>query len=149
MARSAAPLPAHALYLQIKHRFHSRRTEWTAAIQSVIWGVVLLAPGDAFASSPAFAIFREIINENVMGWAMVIVGVVRLVGLFINGARKEITPWIRVATAAVGCGVFTFISLSFAASGVWSTWLAAWPVVAVTELFNIHGAMRDARVANG
>lgn len=138
-----------SLYLQLRHRFHSRRTEWTAAFQSVIWGLVLLGPTDTFAGSAAFAVFREHIDENLLGWAMLTFGVARLGGLFINGARKQITPWIRVATAVIGCGVFTFISLSFAASGVWSTWLAAWPVLAFTELLNIHSAMRDARVANG
>lgn len=140
--------PRHALYLQLRHRFHSRRTEWTAAIQSVIFGLVLLGPGDAF-NGAAFGALRDHIGEATLGWLMVAIGLVRLAGLFINGARKQVTPWIRVTTAILGCGAFTFISLSFAASGVWSVWIAAWPVVAVTELFNIYGAMRDARVANG
>ncbi|MDR3473309.1 MAG: hypothetical protein P4M09_16745 [Devosia sp.] len=137
-----------SLYVRISHRFHSRRTEWTAGVQSVIWGLVLLAPGNVF-DFPAFIIFRGLIDERLMGWGMVGLGVLRLIGLIVNGARKEVTPWIRVGTAFLGCGVFTSISMGLAASGVWSTWLAAWPVLAVTELFNIHGAMRDAKVSNG
>jgi hypothetical protein len=141
--------PRQGIYLQLRHRFHSRRTEWTAAAQSVIWGIVLLGPSDTFASSPAFATFRSFIAEDALGWIMLSLGLIRLIGLIINGSRKKVTPWIRVTTAFMGCGAFTFISLTFAMSGVWSTWLAAWPVLAITELFNVYGAMRDARVANG
>jgi hypothetical protein len=147
MTPTQAPFQPHALRLKLRGGFHSRRTEWTAGAQSLIWGLVLLAPGDVFNSSPAFAFLRNHISEDVMGWIMIAVGIIRFIGLRINGSRKKITPWIRVAMALVGCGVFTLISLSFEATGVWSTWLAAWPVLAVTELFNVYAAISEARQA--
>jgi uncharacterized membrane protein HdeD (DUF308 family) len=133
-------------FLRIQHRFASRRGEWMAAAQSVIWGVVMLAPGDMFSTSPAFRIMAGYISEDTLGWIMLVVGILRIVGLVINGSRKDVTPWIRVTSALLGCGTFTFISLAFAASGYFGVWVAAWPFVAFTELFNIHSALRDARV---
>ena len=131
--------------LSIQHRYSSRKNEWKAAAQSIVWGAVLIAPGDAFATSPAFAIMGRYVTEGVMGWTMLLIGIARIIGLVINGSRKDVTPWIRVLSAIVGCGAFTFISLAFAATGYFNVWLAAWPFASFTELENIHGALRDAR----
>lgn len=135
--------------LTLGEHFGPRRAEWVAAAQSMVWGFVLLGPSDTFSSSPAFALFRQYISEDVFGWLMMTVGIVRMISLVINGRRKKTTSWMRFAAAFVGCGIFMFISLAFAASGVWSTWLAAWPFVALNEFFNIDAAVRDARVAHG
>jgi uncharacterized membrane protein HdeD (DUF308 family) len=135
-------------FLRIQHRFASRRGEWTAAGQSIVWGLVLLAQGDVFSTSTAFRIMAEYVTEDTLGWVMLAVGILRIIGLVINGSRKDVTPWIRVTSALLGCGAFTFISLAFAASGYFSVWLAAWPFAAFGELFNIHSALRDARVHN-
>lgn len=48
----------------------------------------------------------------------VCVGLLRLVGLVINGGRKNVTPWIR---ACVGFLIFGGINYCFASSGVIST----------------------------
>lgn len=140
-----APIPIFRL--RIAHAFRQRRTEWVAAVQCTLWGVVLLAPVDTFDGA-AFVVFRRIMPEEVWGALLLFVGAVRLAGLIINGARKRITPWMRLAGAFVGCGVFTMISLCFASSGVISVWIAAWPVLAVVELMNISDTARDARLAH-
>lgn len=142
-----APALVPVFRLRIAHAFRQRRMEWVAAIQCALWGVVLLAPVDTFDGA-AFAVFRNIMAEELWGVLLLLAGAVRLVGLIINGARKRITPWMRLAGAFVGCGIFTMISLCFASSGVISTWIAAWPVLAVVELMNISDTARDARLAH-
>jgi hypothetical protein len=69
---------------------------------------------------------------------MFIVGVLRIVGLIINGARKKVTPQIRQISAGVGCVIWAGITYGFTSSDVVSTWLAIYPLFAVGELVNIH-----------
>lgn len=143
------PRPVPTFTVQIAHKFHQRRTEWVAGFQCLLWGMVLLFPGSVYASSQSFSVLAQLIPEEVFGWLMVVVGGGRIIGLIINGARGKITPWVRLVSAFLGCGMFTAISLGFASSGVVSVWIAAWPVLAIVELMNMHDAARDARIANG
>lgn len=77
-------------------------------------------------------------------------GILRLVGLIVNGARKEVTPQIRQISAGVGCVIWVGISYGFASSDVVSTWLAIYPLFALGELVNIHRAAHDeGEIRNG
>ena len=78
-----------------------------------------------------------------MGVGMLLVGIARLIGLIVNGARKHVTPRIRQVSAGVGCLIWVGLSYGFASSDVLSTWFAIYPLFAVNELFNILRAARD------
>lgn len=131
------------LWIRIQHRFGPRMMEWFYAGHMVLAGYVLLLPADTFAQ-PAFSAFRTFVpSENIMGWFMLVVGCLRLVGLVVNGAKKDVTPQIRQFSAAIGCLVWSGISYGFASSDVVSLWLAIYPLFAVGELVNIHRAARD------
>ena len=136
------------MLVRISHAFRQRRSEWVAAVQCVIFGFVLLAPVETFAGA-SFVVFHGIMPETYWGGLIAVVGIVRLAGLIINGARRRITPWMRLGGAILGCGIFTMVSVCFALSGVLSVWLAAWPVLAVVEMMNIQDTARDARQAHG
>lgn len=135
------------LLVRLTPHLRMRRTEWIASAQCIIWGLVLLAPIDTFAG-PAFAFFR-FMPELVWGYIMLTIGLVRLAGLVINGARHTVTPWMRLGSAIVSCGIFTAVSLCFLAGGTLGVWIAAWPVAALTELFNISDTAYDARRSRG
>jgi hypothetical protein len=139
--RGASPGPG--LWLRIRHRFGPRLTEWVVAVQATLWGVVLLLPADTFTSSSWSFFVEHNITEGKLGTLMLFFGMLRLAGLVINGALRKVTPVIRVASASVGFFVWTGISYSFAQSGVISTWIAIYPVIAVVELVNIARAARD------
>jgi hypothetical protein len=81
--------------------------------------------------------------QDTLGWIMIFLGVLRIGGLIVNGARKDVTPHIRQASAGLGCIIWFFITYGFASSNVVSTWLAIYPLFAVGELVNIHRAARD------
>jgi hypothetical protein len=131
------------------HKFRLRRSEWVAGAVCFICGFALLLPGDIFSNSNAYAFIRTVISEEMAGAAMLFAGALRLVGLVINGARRRVTPWMRLFGALLGAGIFTALSLGFAASGVLGLWLGTWPVYAVVEYFNIYDTSRDARQAHG
>ena len=85
-----------------------------------------------------------------MGWLMLVIGCLRIIGLVVNGARRNVTPQIRQFSAGIGCLIWSGISYGFASSDVVSTWLAIYPLFAVGELVNIHRAAHDqGEIRNG
>ena len=132
------------IYVRIKTRFGMRLSEWMIAIQTLFYGLVLLLPYDTFGSSPVYSYARHIVSENVLGGIMLFFGVLRLVGLFVNGVRQDVTPWIRVVSAGVGFVVYTFLAWSFMLSGIPSGWLAFCVPIAVVEVVNVYRAAHDA-----
>jgi hypothetical protein len=118
-------------------------TEWMLALITALWGVVILCTGNQF-EQPAFAYFRSIFGqEEYLGSLMTLLGVLRIVGLIVNGARKNVTPHIRMVSAGIGCLIFAVISYCFLHSGIVSTWLAIYPPFMVVELANVYRAARD------
>ncbi|MBZ5757969.1 hypothetical protein LAV84_04950 [Rhizobium sp. VS19-DR104.2] len=131
------------MWISIQHRFGPRMMEWFMAGHMILFGYVMLLPSETF-NQPAFHSFRDLVpSENFMGWGMLLVGCLRIVGLVINGARKTVTPQIRQVSAAIGCIIWSGISYGFASSDVVSTWIAIYPLFAIGELVNINRAARD------
>ena len=139
----------HAVVLHYGYKFRLRRSEWIAGAVCFICGFALLMPTDIFANGNTYAFIRSIVSEEVAGTIMLFAGALRLAGLIINGARRRVTPWMRLLGALLGAGIFTALTLGFAASGVLGLWLGTWPVYAVVEYFNIYDTTRDARQAHG
>jgi hypothetical protein len=136
------------VWIRIQHRFGARMTEWILALITFLWGAVLLLPSVTF-EQPAWAGFRIIFgNEELLGTLMVVLGIMRIGGLIVNGARKTVTPWIRVASATFGFMIFVGITAGYGLSGVVSTWLAVYPVFALVEILNMYRASRDAGEGN-
>lgn len=113
------------------------------AFHTTLFGVVLIISPDLF-SQPAWAGFAGMgISEATLGWIMLTLGVGRVGGLIVNGARKHVTPLIRQVSAGIGCLIWFGIVYGFATSGVVSTWLAIYPLFGIGELVNIHRAAHD------
>jgi hypothetical protein len=138
------------IWIRIQHRFGPRMMEWFMAGHMMLFGMVLLMPTQTF-NQPAWRAFRVIFpSEDILGWTMFWVGVLRIVGLIVNGARKNVTPQIRQVSAAIGCFIWAAITFGFYFSDVVSTWLAIYPLFAFGELVNIHRAAHDeGEIRNG
>lgn len=138
------------MWVRIQHRFGPRMMEWFMAGHMILFGCILLLPTQTF-NQPAFMAFTQLVpSEDFLGWVMLMIGCLRIIGLVINGARQKVTPQIRQFSAGVGCMIWTGICYGFASSDVVSTWLAIYPLFAVGELVNIHRASRDqGEIRNG
>lgn len=130
------------IWIRVKHRFGPRMMEWFMAGHLIMFGSVLLLPSETF-NQPAFQAFRNFVTEDFLGWAMLLIGCLRIIGLVINGARKNVTPQIRQFSAGVGCLIWSIICYGFASSDIVSTWIAIYPLFAIGELVNINRAARD------
>ena len=130
--------------------FGIRFPEWIGSLQAILVGVGLLHPYEGFANNPkAFHLLASVADENIWGIVILLVGVARFASLVVNGHRKKITTWSRVAAAVISCGIWTAFSVGLFATGVVSTWWGAWPIAALVEFVNIYRATHDARVAYG
>lgn len=137
------PYSGPGIWIRVKHRFGPRMPEWFMAGHMTMFGYVLLLPSETF-NQPAFASFRQIVpSESFLGWLMLVVGCLRIIGLMVNGARKTVTPQIRVYSAAVGCMIWSGIVYGFASSDVVSTWISIYPLFALGEVINIYRAAHD------
>ena len=113
------------------------------SVHMIGMGYVLLLPPIQF-DQPAWSFFRLVFqDEDLLGWILVALGVLRFGGLIVNGARKDITPMIRQVSAGIGCMIWAGMSYCYAQSGIVGLWLAIFPVFALGELVNIHRAAHD------
>lgn len=131
-----------SVYVRVKARFGLRVAEWMLATITLTWGLSVLLPG--VYEGRNFAYIHDLLPGNLLGGVMAFFGALRLVGLFVNGARQDVTPWLRVAGAAVGFLAFALISFSFALAGTLGVWVALYPTFAVFEVVNIVRAAHDA-----
>lgn len=140
---------AGGIALRVAHRFQQRFVEWLAAVQIMLAGVVLLHEGDTFAFSDISNTFSKYATEDQWGLFLFGVGAIRLLGLIVNGARQDITPWIRAIGAVIG--FFTFGFFNFACFSAW--WATATPSLGlaiygpsmVAEIASFYYSLRDAK----
>lgn len=138
-----SPHAGPGLWISIRHRFGPRMMEWFMSFHTTMFGIVLLLSPELF-EQPAWTGFQGIFHDEArLGWLMVLLGLARIGGLIVNGARKHVTPLIRQVSAGVGCLIWFGIVYGFASSGVVSTWLAVYPLFGIGELVNIHRAAHD------
>lgn len=145
---AAAPAGGGGVWIRIQHRFGPRLPEWMLAAMAAGWGLIMLLPADTFAQ-PSYAGFRQVFGSEVtLGAAMLLVGIACIVGLIINGARKQVTPWIRCVSAGFRFVIWIGIFSAHALAGVIGVWAIFYPVFAAVELINIYRAAHDAGESN-
>jgi hypothetical protein len=132
---------------------NGRIAEWLTASIMLIFAATLASPGDVTAEGTAFSFFALFgVSEMVLGCSMGVVGIMRMVALYINGSWRR-TPWIRMAGAMLGTALFAFLSVSFSwpfFSGLRATFPPMPGIFAVLAIFDIIAAYRagyDARRA--
>lgn len=149
MVDHSLPQGYPALWVRVQHRFGPRQMEWFMALIMFGWGAVLLLPIESMESN-AWIFFKAVFPEFFWGSLFFLIGLFRLVGLVINGSRREITPWIRVVSAGVGFIVWVGVLTGFAFSGVAiSIWTINYSVFSIAEIVNIIRAGRDVGEIDG
>lgn len=126
-----------------------RTVEWFSSLVMVSWGMTLSLPGDLL-SQPGFIAFNRFgLTEAFWSVAFTLVGVSRLVALYING-RWPRSPHIRMVGGLFGALSWGQVSfLLYQASSINNTPIttgcAVYALLAAFELFSINRAAFDAR----
>jgi hypothetical protein len=129
---------------RLTHTFPGRSNEWFCATFMFLWGIVLLQPAATLAESPGLYPLLRITTEANWTALCLIIGLLRLVILFINGSWRASPKW-RAAFAFFGCFFWFQVSLGVATSGIVSTALACYPLVFLMDVYSTFRAGLDAR----
>lgn len=133
-----------SLYASVAHRFRLRLAEWHLAIAMFLAGLVLLLPGETFALDP-YIVLRGLAAEDTWGWAMVGVGLVRMMVLGINGSLPRGSPHLRALFSGISAVMWTVLFTGYLSSHVMSLMIAVTGAAIVTEFVNIIRAAGRAK----
>jgi len=132
----------------LKQHFPARISEWFNGAILSCWGSYLLLHPNLFQEPGVGRIFSRMESmvwvdlnaESVWGLVALLVGLLRLVSLFINGAWSR-TPLLRLLTAAISAFVWTQVAIGL--FGVPNTGLVVYPWLVVIDLVAAYRAGRD------
>jgi hypothetical protein len=138
--------PDDMMIVRFNNHVHLRLGEWLASLILASIGFILFAFPNIFEGeqTATYTYLRSICPQVVWAFGIGIVGVTRLVALYING-RRSITPYIRMAMAFVSCFLWYQFALGFVLSGVATTGLAVYPWLLVLDIYNVFRSSADAR----
>lgn len=132
------------LIVRFRQTFRERAMEWLVSAGLTGWGLIVIESPRLF-DLPYFDALRQIMGQQAWGWLAFLIGTMRLVVLFINGAWRR-TPMFRQLGAIFGllvwsCLLFGALSLNYHAPGA-STYATLFLMDAVSLSF----AAADGRV---
>lgn len=135
------------IFQHLGETFPHRALEWVLAGVLTSWGLMLLRPEETFAISIVYDGLKVIASERVWGWACLVVGALRFVALFVNGAWVPPSYFLRTATSFASCFFWFTISFGLMVTGTATTGLAVYPWLLIGECICIYRTARDARMA--
>lgn len=137
----------NGIWIRLGRRFNPRANEWLLSWIMFGWGVSLVLWPETF-DGKSWTIFKSIYPPFIWGFIFAATGSVALIALFINGSRKEITPWFRLGAAIIRL---------FAWGGIWTAfffaynpgpWVFVYSAFFAAEWHNLWKAAYDAGAAN-
>lgn len=129
----------------ISERFHKRGLEWFLAAVMAFAGVILLVQGETFALSP-YAFIKEIAAEETWGFAMAMIGGIRIIALMVNGVLPRGVPHVRVVMSLVSLIVWSEFAIGYLTARVPSLMIAFTVPACLFEMINAYRAATDAKV---
>lgn len=135
------------IFARAKAHFQHRVGEWFMGGISASLGVYLLLNPSAYAVNPSFTEFRNHITQPVLGWACLLVGVLRLSVLLINGLWRP-SPHLRAVCAWAGVFFWLYMCFGITYSPDPAVSLVVWPWLIILELTSTFNAMTDARISD-
>jgi hypothetical protein len=108
-----------------------------------LWGVVLHQAPDLFDTNAAFAGLKQMARQSTWELGCLVVGGGRLVILGLNGTVRR-SPHLRAIAAFITTFFWVQIAIGIMMSGVGSTGLAVYPILALLDTYNVIRASREA-----
>lgn len=139
------------LIVSLKQHFPARLPEWHMAGLTFLWGVyVALHPG-LFVQEATRQVFSGMFQmvadlpyppSVVWGVACILVGGLRLVALFINGAYSR-TPLIRLMMSFASAFIWTQVVIGLIKTGVPNTGLVIYSGLVLLDIMSAYRAGVD------
>ncbi len=136
-------------YARLLHRFPGRALEWwSALILSTIGWTLLIEQSPEIFSSPYFFVMNSMASQETWGSVLLCIGGLRVVFLFINGTMPRTSSYLRAAGSFLSCFAWFSICFGLATNQVAGLGLSVFPWLLVGELYSLHRASTDARLAD-
>lgn len=135
------------LWIRVGNRFTPRALEWMLSWIMFGWGLSLALWPSSF-NGESWVIFKSIYPPVTWGFIFMATGSVALIALFINGAKKEITPWFRMGSAFMRLCIWAGIWTAFFFSYNPGPWVFVYSTFFIAEWHNLYKAAYDAGAAN-
>lgn len=134
------PTPTH---------FRVRALEWGLAAVLITCALILAQPAATF-DNPAFHQLARITlpgigAETLWTWACLVIGVARLLALYVNGAWVP-SPWVRLACSLLSALFWTQLVLGLVGVPTVPLGLGIFPWFVVADLYSAMRAGQDARL---
>lgn len=121
--------------------------EWQGAAAAGVFAAILMM-GPVFDTGAQWQRFAQIGTEREWGLFIGLIALIRLTALIINGRARR-TPALRAATAVLGAGLWSYVSLLFIVPGEpLTTGVGVYAVLACSDLVSAWRAAKDAAVAD-
>lgn len=130
------PTPTH---------FRVRSLEWGLGVILLNVGLVLIQPAPTF-SNPAFSTMAQIVPEPVWGLGCLLVGTVRLLALWRNGAWVP-SPWLRLATSVLSALFWLQVLLGIVSASILPLGLAFFPAFIAADMYSVWRSAQDAAMS--
>lgn len=136
---------ASMTWVNLKEHFEARVTEWFGGAVLAVWGAYLtLTPG--IFDGPVHLVWSglaSIAPQVYWGFGAFLVGVIRLVALFITG-QWGLTPIIRVFTSFASIFVWFWVMVGFYRAGIQHPGFIIYGALIMADMFSAHRAASDA-----
>lgn len=129
----------------MNRRLDRRLSEWANAVAMVLAGLILMF-GTTFELPPYEVVIGRIAGQTTWGWALIAVGLARLVVLTVNGALPRGSPHLRSGLSSLSAIIWSVLLAGFLAlepTVLVSAFLAA---ALGADLVNAFRAAQDARL---
>lgn len=142
------------LIAQLKHHFPARFPEWVNAGIMATWGAYVLLHPKTLTSGPMASSFSGLASWDFRGldpaavWGLttLLVGVVRAVALFVNGAYSR-TPAVRLVASAVSAFVWSQLIVGLVRTGLPNVNVVVYMWLLIIDVASAYRAGNDAAIA--
>jgi hypothetical protein len=135
------------MLISLHEHFPIRVTDWLVSAMLFSWGFALFAVDPHVWMLPTFSGLRFIASQGTWAAIATLLGVIRLVALFVNGAVRR-SPHLRGFCAFVSIFIWVQLSLGVLVSDYVGPGVAIFPWLALADVLNVYRAAKDAHTSD-
>lgn len=137
----------NGMLISLHEHFKIRITDWLLSAILFSWGLALAVASPAVWALPTFSGLDRIAPQLAWAVAATLVGLVRIVALFVNGAVRR-SPHLRMIGAFLSIFVWVQLCLGVTFSDLVGPGIAIFAWLAVADIFNVYRAAADAHASD-
>lgn len=135
------------MLVSLHDHFPIRVTDWLLSAILFCWGLTLFSIHPTVWDLPIYDGLNDIAAQNTWASVATVIGLARLVALFINGTVRR-SPHLRLIGAVLSGLIWLQVSMSLMFSDMSTAAAAIYPWLALADAFNGYRAAKDAGTAD-